>query len=225
MAPHSPHPHSVQVWFEKQVNVRKKKKTTQAFTECGWPDGLRKQPWDSHDLSSFHTSCPVDWPRFIAHSLTTQISQCSPRFPSPCLSLISHCQLGPGPQWSSCHLLTTLMVMMWNSDLDLTGSYAAAAGIQHCSMCHVPINHGFRPGSAAYYDLKQIRYWIRANIIPSFKPSQTLAPTSLIHKEILCTPSSLPLQHSLFLLGCSASYPSISLHPLYEISEHAYWSI
>lgn len=143
----------------------------------------------------------------------------------PCLSLISHCQLGPGPQWSSCHLLTTLMVMMWNSDLDLTGSYAAAAGIQHCSMCHVPINHGFRPGSAAYYDLKQIRYWIRANIIPSFKPSQTLAPTSLIHKEILCTPSSLPLQHSLFLLGCSASYPSISLHPLYEISEHAYWSI
>lgn len=86
--------------------------------------------------------------------------------------------------------------MMHNSDLNLTRRYTAPAGVQHCSRCHVsctnqPEDLGSKPGSTGHCDLKQIRYWLKTNIISSFKPSQTLAPTSLTDLEILGAPSSL----------------------------------
>ena len=85
--------------------------------------------------------------------------------------------------------------MMHNSDLNLTCSYTAPAGVQHCSRCHAsctnpPEDLGSKPDSTGHCDLKQIRYWLKTNIISSFKPSQALAPTSLTNLKILGASSS-----------------------------------
>lgn len=56
--------------------------------------------------------------------------------PSACSSPTHH--HGFCPQGSSAHLLATLAVMIWSSDSGWTDSYAAAAGVQHCSRCQLP---------------------------------------------------------------------------------------
>ena len=101
-----------------------------------------------------------------------------PSFSPHCLSLTSHCQLVSDSQQRSGHLLTTLMVTMRHSHLGLTRSCTVPAGIQHCSRCHVsctnqPEDLGSKPGPTGLRDCKQIRYWLKTNII-SFKPSQPL---------------------------------------------------
>lgn len=94
-------------------------------------------------LSSFPILCPIHWPRFTAHSLTTQISQCTRVFLLPaCPSLLTvNWRLTPS------RALVTCSPLWWSWCIIQTWIQLAAiqcllgSNIVPGAVCHVPINH------------------------------------------------------------------------------------